>query len=121
MTNLRFASLEPPELTNSAARLSLMPSSSQPPTKEAIGTDDEFSPLCARQQACWPTGGNLLDAVPQRFSRALDEASRLLEPNGPACHACRGRRSSTHAELDQWLAASARRWKKKLKDGPVIL
>ena len=50
----------------------------KPPAKEAIGTDDEI--LAALRASTLADRRNLLDAVPQRFSRALDEASRLLEP-----------------------------------------
>ena len=50
----------------------------KPPTKEAIGTDDEI--LTALRASTLADRRNLLDAVPQRFSRALDEAGQLLEP-----------------------------------------
>src|SRR5262249_55838352 len=49
-----------------------------PPAKEAIGTDGEI--LAALRTSTLADRRNLLDAVPQRFSRALDEASRVLEP-----------------------------------------
>lgn len=49
-----------------------------PPTKEAFGTDDEI--LAALRASNLADRRNLLDAVPQRFSRALEEASRVLEP-----------------------------------------
>ena len=49
-----------------------------PPPKTAIGTDDEI--LEALRARSLTDRHNLLDAVPQRFARALDEASRLLEP-----------------------------------------
>jgi hypothetical protein len=46
------------------------------PAKEAIGTDDEvLSALLTRTLA---DRRNLLDAVPQRFARALEEASPAL-------------------------------------------
>jgi len=50
----------------------------KPPAKESIGTDDEI--LTALRSSHRADRRNLLDAVPQRFSRALEEASRLLEP-----------------------------------------
>ena len=88
------------------------------PAKDAIGTDDEIHaalrtiPLTARR--------NLLDAVPQRFTRALDEASRLLEPKAQrVVFATATIRSE--AELDAWLQEARVRVEEKLKDGPVIL
>ena len=68
---------------NDEQRASLaIPASSQPPAKEAIGTDDEI--LAALRTSTLADRRNLLDAVPQRFSRALDEASKLLRTQGPA-------------------------------------
>jgi hypothetical protein len=90
----------------------------KPPANEPIGTDDEI--LTALRNSTLADRRNLLDAVPQRFSRALDEASRLLEPKAQRV----GLPSATirnASELDQWLADVRKRVEEKLKDGPVIV
>jgi hypothetical protein len=89
-----------------------------PPSKAAIGTDDEI--LSALRVRTLTDRRNLLDAVPQRFSRALDEASRLLEPKAQRV-ALPGATIHNAPELDQWLTGARKLVEKKLKDGPVIL
>lgn len=89
-----------------------------PPAKEAIGTDDEI--LAALRTSNLADRRNLLDAVPQRFSRALDEASRLLEPKAQRV-VLPGATIHNATELDQWLASARKQVEAKLKDGPVIL
>ena len=89
-----------------------------PPVKEAIGTDDEI--LAALRTSTLVDRRNLLDAVPQRFSRALDEASRLLEPKAQRV-VLPGATIHNATELDHWLASARKQVEEKLKDGPVIL
>ena len=89
-----------------------------PPAKEAFGTDDEI--LAALRASTLADRRNLLDAVPQRFSRALDEASRLLEPKAQRV-VLPGATIHNTAELDEWLAGARKQVEEKLKDGPVIL
>ncbi|MGH9696011.1 MAG: hypothetical protein ACRD5Z_17815 [Bryobacteraceae bacterium] len=89
-----------------------------PPAKEAIGTDDEI--LAALGTSTLADRRNLLDAVPQRFSRALDDASRLLEPKAQRL-TLPGATIHNATELDQWLAGVRTQVEEKLKDGPVIL
>jgi len=89
-----------------------------PPAKEAIGTDDEI--LAALRTSTLADRRNLLDAVPQRFSRALDEASRLLEPKAQRL-VLPGATIHNATELDQWLADARKHVEEKLRDGPVIL
>jgi len=89
-----------------------------PPPKAAIGTDDEI--LNALRARTLGDRRNLLDAVPQRFSRALDEASRLLEPQAQRV-TLPGATIRNETELDQWLAGVRQEVEEKLKDGPVIL
>jgi hypothetical protein len=88
------------------------------PAKGAIGTEDEI--LAALRASTLADRRNLLDAVPQRFSRALDEASRLLEPKAQRV-ALPGATIHNATELDQWLADARKHVEEKLKDGPVIL
>ena len=89
-----------------------------PPAKAPIGTDDEIlEALCARPLT---DRRNLLDAVPQRFSRALDEASQLLEPKAVRV-ILPSATIKNSAELEQWIADVRKQVEEKLKDGPVIL
>ena len=89
-----------------------------PPAKAAIGTDEEIrAALHARTLA---DRHNLLDAVPQRFSRALEEASALLEPEAVRV-VLPSRTIHTAAELDQWLADTRELAEKQLKLGPITL
>ena len=58
--------------------------------------------------------------MPQRFSRALDEATRLLEPKAQRV-VLPGATIHNPTELDQWLAEARKQVEEKLKDGPVTL
>lgn len=89
-----------------------------PPTKAAIGTDDEI--LTALRVRTLTDRRNLLDAVPQRFSRALDEASRLLEPKARRL-VLPGATIHDTTELEEWVVGVRRLVKENLEDGPVIL
>lgn len=89
-----------------------------PPSKSAIGTDEEI--LAALQTRTLADRHNLLDAVPQRFSRALDEASALLEPKAVRV-VLPGATIHDTTELDQWLSAARGQIEEQLKGGPVIL
>ncbi len=89
-----------------------------PPPKAAIGTDDEI--LAALTARSLTDRRNLLDAVPQRFARALEEAGKLATPDAvrvplPAAVI------KTPEELDQWLAGVRQQVMSKLEKGPVIL
>jgi hypothetical protein len=90
----------------------------RPLAKEAIGTEEEI--LAALRASNLADRRNLLDAVPQRFSRALDEASRLLEPKAQRI-TLPGATIRDAGELDQWLAVVRAQVEEKLKSGPVIL
>lgn len=96
-----------------AARCALEPSPPMP-----IGTESEL--LTALRSSSLLERRNLLDAIPQRFTRALEEAVRLLEPK-----AVRVMLPSVtiknEAELDAWLDEARQQVAEKLKDGPVIL
>lgn len=89
-----------------------------PPPKAAIGTDDEI--LAALRARTLTDRRNLLDAVPQRFARALEEAAKLATPEAVRI-ALPGAIIKTPAELDQWLSGVRQQVEAKLKDGPVIL
>ncbi len=89
-----------------------------PPPKAAIGTDDEI--LDALRARTLTDRRNLLDAVPQRFSRALEEAGKLATPEAVRV-TLPGAIIKSAAELDQWLAGVRLQVEAQLKDGPVIL
>jgi hypothetical protein len=89
-----------------------------PPPKAAIGTDDEI--LAALQARTLVDRRNLLDAVPQRFTRALAEAGKLANPEAVRV-SLPGAIINTPAELEQWLAGVRQQVEDKLKDGPVLL
>lgn len=88
------------------------------PLKAAIGTDDEI--LEALRARTLTDRRNLLDAVPQRFARALEEAGKLATPEAVRV-TLPGAIIKTPAELDQWLASVRQQVEEKLKNGPVIL
>ena len=89
-----------------------------PPAKETFGSDDEI--LAALSAGALTDRRNLIDAVPQRFSRALDEASRLLEPKAQRV-ALPGATIHNGAELEKWISDVRECVQEKLKEGPVIL
>lgn len=89
-----------------------------PPAKAANGTDDEI--LEALRARSLTDRRNLLDAVPQRFARALEEAGKLATPEAVRV-TLPGAIIKTPAELDQWLASVRQQVEDKLKNGPVIL
>ncbi len=88
------------------------------PPKAPIGTDDEI--LAALRTRTLTDRRNLLDAVPQRFARALEEAAKLATPEAVRV-TLPGAVIKTSAELDQWLAGVRQQVEDKLKSGPVIL
>ena len=89
-----------------------------PPPRAAIGTDDESRDTLSARSLI--DRRNLLDAVPQRFARALEEAGKLATPEAVRV-TLPGAIIKTSAELDQWLAGVREHVEGKLKDGPVIL
>jgi len=88
------------------------------PATESIGADDAI--LAALRARTLADRRNFLDAVPQRFSRAVDEATRLLEPKAQRV-VLSGATIHNTTELDQWLLDARRQVAEKLKDGPVTL
>jgi len=90
-----------------------------PPPKAAIGADDDI--LAALRTRTLTDRRNLLDAVPQRFARALEEAGKLATPEAAVRVTLPGAIIKTPEELDQWLADVRQQVEDQLKDGPVIL
>jgi hypothetical protein len=89
-----------------------------PPLAMPIGTETEL--LIALRSSSLSERRNLLDAIPQRFTRALEEATRLLEPKAVRVTLASAT-IKNEAELDAWLDEAREQIVKKLKDGPVIL
>ena len=83
-----------------------------------LGTEQEI--LSALRSSSLSERLNLLDAVPQRFARALEEASRLLEPKAVRV-TLPSATIKDEVELDAWLDDVREQIAEKLKDGPVIL
>jgi hypothetical protein len=86
--------------------------------KERIGADDEI--LAALRTSTLSDRRNLLDAVPQRFSRALDEASRLLEPEAQRV-VLPGATIHNGTELERWLDDARKLVEKKLDEGRAVI
>ncbi|WP_035610953.1 BREX system P-loop protein BrxC [Haloferula sp. BvORR071] len=89
-----------------------------PPAKVAIGSDEEI--LAALHTRTLVDRHNLLDAVPQRFSRALEEARASLEPEAVRV-VLPSRTIHTTAQLDQWFADARVLAENQLKAGPITL
>jgi len=89
-----------------------------PPATVPLGSEQDI--LTALRSSSLSERHNLWDAIPQRFTKALEEAAQLLEPT-----AVRITLPSTtiknEAELDSWLDDAREQIAEKLKDGPVIL
>ncbi len=90
----------------------------EPPPKDALGTDDEI--LAALRTRTLTDRRNLLDAVPQRFARALAEAAKQATPAAVRV-VLPGAIINDLDELDQWLAEVRQRVEAQLEDGPVII
>lgn len=88
------------------------------PAMGPLGTEQEI--LAALRGSSLADRRNLLDAIPQRFTRALEEAARLLEPKAVRVTLPSGT-IRNEAELDAWLDEAREQIVEKLKDGPVIL
>ena len=84
----------------------------------AVGTTDEV--LKTLQQTKLSEWRNLCDAIPTRFSQALQAAAKLLEPKVQAVKLL-GATIKTEDDLQSWLTATEKKIREKLKDGPVML
>jgi hypothetical protein len=83
-----------------------------------IGTEAEvLQTLDKRSLKEWD---NLCDALPQRFSKALNAAARLHDPKAMAI-SLRKATLTTEKDVDDWLAEAKQEILKHLKEGPVIV
>jgi hypothetical protein len=89
-----------------------------PPQQAPLATDDNI--LVAVRSASLSARRDFCDAVSARFTHALDDAARLLEPKASRV-ALPPATLKTEAELDAWLKEARKLVAEKLKDGPVIL
>jgi hypothetical protein len=84
----------------------------------AVGTTEDV--LKTLQQTKLSEWKNLCDAIPTRFSQALQAAAKLLEPKAQAVKLL-GATIKNEDDLKSWLTATEEKIREKLKDGPVIL
>ncbi|MEE4236146.1 MAG: hypothetical protein V2I51_05440, partial [Anderseniella sp.] len=89
-----------------------------PPPKALIGTNDDI--LAALRARTLTDRHNLLDAVPQRFARALEEAAQLAKPQAVRI-ALPSAIINDQGELDDWLDEVRHQVEARLEEGPVIL
>jgi hypothetical protein len=61
-----------------------------------------------------------IEAMPQRFQRAIEEAAKLLEPKASRI-SLPSVTIKNEADLEEWLNEVRNRVNNQLKDGPVIL
>jgi hypothetical protein len=88
------------------------------PAPDPVGSEEEV--LAALRKASLSERRNLLDAIPQRFQRALAEAAKLLEPKATRV-ALPGATIQDLPQLDAWYAEVRQTVEQHLKNGPVIL
>lgn len=89
-----------------------------PPATVPLGTEQDI--LTALRNSSLSERRNLLDAIPQRFTNAVEEAARLLEPKAVRI-TLPSATIKNETELDGWLDDAREQIAEKLKDGPVIL
>lgn len=108
-----WARLKADQRKDLTARFQLMP-----PAIVPLGTEQDI--LTALRSSSLSERHNLLDAIPQRFTKALEEAAQLLEPTAVRI-TLPSATIKNEAELDNWLDDAREQIAEKLKDGPVIL
>lgn len=90
------------------------------PSVPEVGTNEELRrSLVARSLRSW---SEQTDAIPQRATRALTEASALVEPaKQPTTVVVRRGTLTTENEVRTWLADHERRFLEAVRIGPVIV
>ncbi|MBM3303360.1 MAG: hypothetical protein FJY85_25865, partial [Deltaproteobacteria bacterium] len=89
-----------------------------PAGKDPGSTEAEI--ISALQSRSLTDRHNLVDAVPQRFAKALSDAARLLEPKAQRV-VLPGATVKSNADLEDWLQQVRSLVQDKLNEGPVIL
>jgi hypothetical protein len=83
-----------------------------------VNTEEEI--LLTLREASISNRRMLIEALPQRFQNALQEANHILEPK--ATHITLSSATiRNEKELDQWLSQTRQAVTDKLKEGPVII
>ena len=90
----------------------------QPPMVLAVATEDDV--LNAVRAASLANRRTLIEAMPQRFGMALDEAIRQLEPKAMKV-TLPSATIKNEMELEVWIDEAKSIIKAKLKDGPVVV
>ncbi|MEI7482259.1 MAG: BREX system P-loop protein BrxC [Elusimicrobiota bacterium] len=88
------------------------------PTALKVSTEDEV--IATLQSASLENRRTLIQALPQKFRSALEEASKLLEPKASTVKLPFATVRNAE-ELDKWIGDVKKTVNDKLKDGPVIL
>ena len=86
--------------------------------RDASSTEAEI--ILALQSRPLTDRHNLVDAIPQRFARALADAARLLEPKAQRV-ALPGATVKSPEDLEAWIQDVRSLVEEKLQEGPVIL
>jgi hypothetical protein len=89
----------------------------QLPAIKVGSTEEVLDTLKTRKLPEW---GTLRDAMPTRFSQALADAAKLLEPKAQHVKLPGGTITNEN-EMNSWLSSAEQQIRDKLKDGPVIL
>jgi len=89
-----------------------------PANRDAGSTEAEI--ISALQSRPLTDRNNLVDAIPQRFTKAVAEAARLLEPKAQRVVLPGATLKSTE-DMEAWLKDVRSLVERKLQDGPVIL
>ena len=90
----------------------------QPPTPIKLASEADI--LAALKESSLNGRRTLVEAMPQRFQKALEEAARLLEPKATRV-ALPAATIHDERELDTWIDEVRETIKDYLKEGPVIL
>ena len=89
-----------------------------PPRSITVTTEDDLLDVLLENSVS--NRHTRIEALPQRFQKALDEAARLLEPKAvrvPIPSAT----IKTETDLEEWIEEVRTRVKKQLEDGPAII
>lgn len=90
----------------------------QPPAAVAVATEDDV--VNAVKAASLANRRTLIEAIPQRFGMALEEAIRQLEPKAVRV-TLPSATIKNEQDLDVWVGEARTAIKAQLKDGPVIV
>jgi hypothetical protein len=90
----------------------------RPPAKVKVTTEEDI--VAALRENSLANRRTLLDALPQRFQRAIEEAARLLEPKITRVELPSATIRNSE-DLEKWLAEARSRIANQLSKGPVMV